>query len=141
MNPNTYAAFVDELVKIAEGTGPVSGQGPNEQTQQTANMNSSTYPLLQEGKNSDWRQKGGDGSSKKAFGQKHLKDSPPAREANNLFGLPLSDPPKKGVRKYDQGGPPGAEGPDRSQAPIDAQSSANVAASSRVSPATGPGGV
>ena len=145
MDANTYAAFWDELVKIAEG--------PNEQVNQRVAVNSSTHPLDQEMMNNSWEQK----KTKQTTGTSALpeemaresarqtkkvpKQSEPAKKANDLFGLPMSEPPKKNVRRYDAGGPPGASSPDRGQQPIDAQSTANIAAGNTMSPATGPGGV
>jgi hypothetical protein len=141
MNPVTYAAFVNELEKIAI-------QGPFEMNDQHAVANSALYPLEQEGKNRDFRQTmppGGKESkvlprNQAARLQADSKESPPAREANNLFGLPLGLPRKRGVRSYDTGSSAAAS-PDRSQTPTDAQSTANIAAGNTMSPATGPGGV
>jgi hypothetical protein len=62
----------------------------------------------------------------------------PAHKANNLFGLPL-EVPKRGKKVYEEGS--AAKSADPSQSPIDAQSTANIAAGNRMSPATGPGGV
>jgi hypothetical protein len=146
MDSHTYAAFLDELVKIA------SPSGPNEQVHQQVAVNSSVNPLDQAGKNGDWDQKelqGPNGEKRTAQQlakeyadriRKAAKESPTARQANNFFGLPLETPPKRGVKKYDEGSS-SAAGPDRSQSPVDAQSTPNVAASNRVSPASGPGGV
>jgi hypothetical protein len=146
MNPVTYAAFVDELEKIAV-------QGPFEMADQHVSVNSSLHPLEEEGKNQDWRQqklKKSDGTedtkTAKELAKEYAsriraaaKESPPAREANNLFGLPLGQK-KRNVRQYDSGSAAAAS-PDRSQSPTDAQSTANVAAGNTMSPATGPGGV
>lgn len=141
MSPATLTAFIDEMEKIAI-------QGPFEMADQHVAVNSALHPLEEEGKNRDWRQKlPTDGKPPKTPPKERAarlkadtKESPPAREANNLFGLPLGLPRRRNVRKYDEGGS-AAEASDRSQTPIDAQSTANVASSNMISPATGPGGV
>jgi len=67
----------------------------------------------------------------------------PAREANNLFGLPYAPPPEKprrGVRQYQEPNA-GAMSADRSQDPIGAQSTANLSQGGAMYPMSGPGGV
>lgn len=73
---------------------------------------------------------------------KKVKDEgSPAREANNLFGLPFHpDFRRRGARDY-QRPQAGALYADRSQSPIDGQSTANLSAGGAMYPATGPGGV
>lgn len=66
----------------------------------------------------------------------------PASKANALFGLPVGEPRKRGVRKYEQDqGSASAASPDRSQSPVGGQSSANISQGSAMNPSTGPGGV
>lgn len=156
MNPNTYAAFADELEKIAEekpsrlrtfkpgGLGFYYG---------TSALGGATLGGLIGGKKGALvgalAAPGGAylarrHALKKRDEKKLEKTSAPssetARRANDLFGLPLSVPPKKGVRVYEQGSAAAAS-PDRSQTPVDGQSTANIAAGNTMSPATGPGGV
>jgi hypothetical protein len=115
------AGFQDELAKIA---------APNEAT-------AGESPRIQEEKNNpDWRQKGGEPALQKQRPQSET----PASKANALFGLPLGPPLKRGTRKYDQGSA-AAGSPDRSQSPVDGQSSANISQGGAMYPATGPGGV
>lgn len=65
----------------------------------------------------------------------------PARKANNLFGLPVAEPPIRKVKKYQDQGSAAATMPDQSQAGAGGQSTANISAGNQMSPATGPGGV
>lgn len=145
MNPHTYASLLDELEKIAEG--------PNEQINQQVAVNSSLHPLDQQRADSSFEQKlvREDGKTEsKTVGQlakeyaarirRAAQKNPLAREANGFFGLPLDVPARRGVRRYEQGSSAAAS-PDRSQSPVDAQSTANISAGNKMSPATGPGGV
>jgi hypothetical protein len=63
----------------------------------------------------------------------------PAKESNELFGRPMVPDPKA-QKRIDQGSAAAAS-PSRDASPIDGQSTANVAGSNQVSPASGPGGV
>lgn len=67
----------------------------------------------------------------------------PARHANNLFGLPFSPIGRindiRGLRRYDDQSE--AKSQDRSQSPIDAQSTANLSQGGAMYPMSGPGGV
>lgn len=65
----------------------------------------------------------------------------PKDDANALFGLPLNAKRRPGTRKYETEGSNAAASPDRSTSPVTGQSTANVAGSNTVTPATGPGGV
>jgi hypothetical protein len=135
MDLMTLRAFRDELVKIA-----VDAQEPT-QAPQTMAVNSSTYPMTAMENNSDWRQKRGRMAAKEQEQAKVPDDQEkPARKANNLFGLPETNPPQRKVRMYDQGSA-AAQNADRSQSPIDAQSSANIASGGVMQPTAGPGGV
>jgi hypothetical protein len=67
--------------------------------------------------------------------------SSPKDDANALFGLPLAIKRRPGTRKYETEGSGAAASPDRSTSPVTGQSTANVAGSNTVTPATGPGGV
>lgn len=119
MNPFTLAGFHDELQKIA---------APNEAT-------AGDSPRIQEEKNNpDWRQK------EPALQNQRPKSETPASKANAFFGLPIGHPRKRNTREYDQGST-AAGSPDRSQAPVDGQSSANISQGGAMYPATGPGGV
>ena len=119
MNPFLLAGFQDELEKIAA----------NESTVQD-------NPRIQDEKNNpDWRQKG-----EPALQAQKPQSETPASKANAFFGLPLGPPRKRNTREYDQGSA-AAQSPDRSQQPIDAQSSANISQGGAMYPATGPGGV
>jgi hypothetical protein len=124
MNPYTLAAFQDELVKIA--------------VSQDAQMvtNASIPPQDDQDKNPDWRQKGGQPGVQKQQPQSET----PASKANAFFGLPAGHPRKRNVRDYDQGSAAAAS-PDRSQSPVDGQSTANISQGGAMYPATGPGGV
>lgn len=64
----------------------------------------------------------------------------PASKANAFFGLPLGPARKRNTRSYEQGST-AAQSPDRSQSPVDGQSSANISEGGAMYPATGPGGV
>ena len=120
MNPFTLAGFQDELEKIAA----------NESTVQD-------NPRIQDEKNNpDWRQKG----REQGVQPQKPQSETPASKANAFFGLPLGHPRKNNTREYDQGSA-AAQSPDRSQQPIDAQSSANISQGGAQYPATGPGGV
>lgn len=119
MNPFMLAGFQDEMEKIAA----------NEATAQD-------NPRIQEEKNNgDWRQKG---PPLKQKNDEHSET--PASKANAFFGLPLNPPLKRGTRMYDQGSA-SASSPDRSQSPVDGQSTANISQGGAMYPATGPGGV
>lgn len=65
----------------------------------------------------------------------------PKDDANALFGLPLMAKRRPGTRRYETEGSGAAASPDRSTSPVTGQSTANVAGSNTVTPATGPGGV
>ena len=120
MHPFTLAGFQDELEKIAA----------NESTVQD-------NPRIQDEKsNPDWRQK----SKEPALQNQRPQSETPASKANAFFGLPLGPPRKRNTRDYDQGSA-AAQSPDRSQSPIDAQSTANISQGGAQYPATGPGGV
>ena len=123
MNPFTLAGFQDEMVKIA--------------ITQDAQLvtNASVPPQDDQDKNVDWRQKGGKPSTEQKPQSETL-----ASKANAFFGLPIGQPRKRNTREYDQGSA-SAQSPDRSQQPIDAQSSANISSGGAMYPATGPGGV
>jgi hypothetical protein len=134
MNQNTWRGFVDELVKISgrETQGSESVQPVD---------NASLDPMNTQGKSQGWEQK-------TAPGKKPSKDIPkkqkppeetPAIKANNLFGLPLAVE-RKGKRRYDEGST-AASSPDRSQSPVNGQSTANISAGNAIAPASGPGGV
>jgi len=121
MHPFMLAGFQDELEKIA---------APNEAT-------AGNNPRIQEEKNNpDWSQKG----DEPALQNQKPHSETPASKANAFFGLPLGPPHKRGTRQYDQGSA-AASSPDRSQAPVDGQSSANISQGGAMYPATGPGGV
>jgi hypothetical protein len=122
MSTISIDSFFDELTKIA--AEEFQGAAPTPQP----NPNASADSMAAEGKNGDWRQ------------AKKDDQTVPARKANNLFGLPL-EVPKKGKRQYQDAGSSAAGSPDRSQAPVDGQSAANVSSGNQMSPATGPGGV
>ncbi len=67
-----------------------------------------------------------------------VPDSLPAREANSLFFKPdKNQNPSRKVTLVDSGS--AAKQMSREDMPIDAQSTANVAASNQISPAYGPG--
>lgn len=119
MNPFMLAGFQDEMEKIAANEATVQDN-----------------PRIQDEKNNgDWRQKGHQYKQKE---QEHSET--PASKANALFGLPMTPPLKRGVRMYEQGSAAAAS-PDRSQSPVDAQSTANISQGGAQYPATGPGGV
>jgi hypothetical protein len=122
MNPFTLAGFQDELEKIA---------APNEAT-------AGESPRIQEEKNNpSWQQKAG---KEQGVQDQKPQSETPASKANAFFGLPVGQPRKRGTRDYDQGSA-AASSPDRSQQPIDAQSSANISQGGAQYPSTGPGGV
>lgn len=127
MHPFTLAGFQDELEKIA---------APNESVAQDSISRSGALRIEDEKNNPDWRQKG----KEPALQDQKPQSETPASKANAFFGLPLGPPRKRGTRQYDQGSAAAAS-PDRSQAPIDAQSSANISQGGAQYPATGPGGV
>lgn len=115
------ASFQDEMEKIAANEATVQDN-----------------PRIQDEKNNgDWRQKGPPQKQK----QKQDEHSEtPASKANAFFGLPMMPPLKRGVRMYEQGSS-SASSPDRSQSPVDGQSTANISQGGAQYPATGPGGV
>lgn len=127
MNPFLLAAFQDELEKIAA----------NEDSVQSGITRSGAMRIEDEKNNPDWRQKGGEPALQ---AQKPQSDTP-ASKANAFFGLPIGPPRKRNVRQYEDSGSSSAQSPDRSQQPIDAQSSANISSGGAMYPATGPGGV
>ena len=134
MDLYSIRAFRDELEKIA-----VEAQEPA-QAPQTMAVNSYTYPMSGMDNNSDFRQKKSDLVRKSTVKAVAKDQDKPARKANNLFGLPDSNPPLRKVRMYDQGSA-AAQNADRSQAPVDAQSTANIASGGVMQPTAGPGGV
>jgi hypothetical protein len=120
MHPFMLAGFQDELVKISASESTVQDN-----------------PRIQDEKNNpDWQQKGGE----QALQNQKPQSETPASKANAFFGLPVGHPRKRNTRDYDQGSA-AAQSPDRSQQPIDAQSSANISSGGAMYPATGPGGV
>jgi hypothetical protein len=116
VNQHTYAALVDELEKIAEV----------DRNQVVMKPDGTTGTIESIAKEYADRIKAAARQDREA-----------AKKANDFFGLPLSVPPKKGVRVYENGAPQGA---DRSQQPIDAQSTANISAGGKMDPASGPAG-
>ena len=119
MHPKTVEAFADELEKIAA----------NESTVQD-------NPRIQDEKNNpDWQQKGDP-----AVQAQKPQSETLASKANAFFGLPMGHPRKRNTRDYDQGSA-SASSPDRSQSPVNGQSSANISEGGAMYPATGPGGV
>ena len=121
MNPFMLAGFQDELEKIAASPEATVQDNPR---------------IQDEKNNADWRQKG----KEPAVQDQKPQSETPASKANAFFGLPLGPPRKRNTREYDQGSA-AAQSPDRSQQPIDAQSSANISQGGAMYPATGPGGV
>lgn len=119
LREQTLFALFDELEKIADGAVeamPIQSAGPSDLV-----VTSTTDPLNSWEKNPSWEQ------------------TPPRRNANALFGgKKKTDGALRA--KYDQGSS-AATSPDRSQYPVDGQSTANIAAGNTISPASGPGGV
>jgi hypothetical protein len=124
MHPTTLAAFQDELTKIATGPGA------------PLHTNASVPPQDDQDKNPSWQMKG----KEPAMQNQRPTSETPASKANAFFGLPVGPPRKRGTRDYDQGSS-AAQSPDRSQSPVDGQSSANISEGGAMYPATGPGGV
>jgi hypothetical protein len=127
MHPSTVAALVDELTKIA--TNP---EAP-------LHTNASVPPQDDQDKNPDFSQIGGNPTPlpKKVRAD---QSETPASKANAFFGLPLGQPRKPNTRMYDAGST-AASSPDRSQSPVDGQSTANISQGGAQYPQTGPGGV
>lgn len=110
-------SFFDELTKISNAVEatPIQSAGPSDLV-----VTSTTDPLNSWEKNPSWEQ------------------TSPRRQVNNLFGKRRPDGTLKA--RFDQGSS-AAQSPDRSQYPVDAQSSANISAGNMMSPSSGPGGV
>jgi hypothetical protein len=82
----------------------------------------------------------------KISAQKKAPAAPPvsmaAKKANEvLFASDDERHPDNKLNKIVSQGSASAAGPDRSQAPVDGQSSANISEGNKMSPASGPGGV
>lgn len=140
MHPATQKAFFDELEKIAAKpmTQPPFQGAPETQMY----TNAATAPNPRDQGNGDWRQKGGKRMFMSSPAEK-TGPGTPARLANNLFGLPFNADGRfndiRGLRRYDDQSE--AKSQDRSQSPIDAQSTANLSQGGAMYPASGPGGV
>lgn len=126
MHPFTLAGFQDELEKIAT----------NEDVVESGISRAGAVRIEDEKNNPDWRMKG----AEPALQNQQPKSETPASKANAFFGLPLGRPRRRNVRDYDFGNS-AAQSPDRSQQPIDAQSTANISQGGAQYPAAGPGGV
>lgn len=126
MHPYTLAGFQDELQKIADN-GDVVESGITR---------AGSMRIEDEKNNPSWKQ-----TKEPALQNQKPHSETPASKANAFFGLPLGPPRKRNVRQYEDQGSAAAQSPDRSQAPIDAQSSANISSGGAMYPATGPGGV
>lgn len=138
----TREAFVDELRKIAAEPkyDDQAAQSPAETTQYT---NSSLAPSSGASGLSTWDQKELPdirGAKKHKAVQVMLDglQSLPARKANELFGRKATVT-KQGLTRNDDSSE--AKSQDRSQSPIDAQSTANLSQGGAMYPASGPGGV
>ena len=129
------SGFFDEIQKIAAASEQPQMQsaGPSELV-----TTSTLDPLNSWDKNPDWKKN----SPKRSKGEKAApQSSVPAQEANALMFQTPEPPKQKNLKlNYDLGSA-SALSPDRSQSPIDGQSTTNVAAGNMMSPAYGPGGV
>lgn len=130
--------FLDELQKIAAGTEQpqIASAGPSQLV-----TTSTLDPLNSWDKNVDWH-KNAPKQEKRRMPLSHPLQGKPAREANELvFQTPPMPKEQKNSRMNYDLGSNSALSPDRSQAPIDGQSTTNIAAGNMMSPAYGPGGV
>ena len=137
-SPSTIKGFFDELEKIS---------GPSEQPQMESKgpselvTTSTLDPLNSWDKNGNWDKKGQGG--KKAPKQPSAPPASMAAQRANQILFASDDPrhPDNKANKLLDQGSASAASPDRSQAPVDGQSTANIGAGNVMNPASGPGGV
>jgi hypothetical protein len=139
MRPRDFIpGFVDELTKIAI----VSEQLPVQSIPSQLVTTSLTDPLNSWSKTPDWKKNSPNSEKKPPSKGKAEQNSLPAREANKVFFRPEGGPKTQSTRFKslpDDGS--AAKQMNRDGSPIDAQSTANVASSNMIAPASGPGGV
>lgn len=137
IHPQMLAAFQDELQKIAAA----SEQPQMQSAGPSALVTTSTLdPLNSWDKNADWDKNAPSERKMKAKQPEAKQQSLPAESANKLLFGPQPEQKRPSKMNYDMGST-SALSPDRSQNPVDGQSTANLAAGNMMNPAYGPGGV
>jgi hypothetical protein len=128
-------SFLDEMTKIAVAgeQPPMASPGPSQLVTTTT-----TDPLNSWDKDTNWKKESPLNYPKPKLRRSTPDESAPSRLANKLFGRPLKNPPS-GLQRTDD--PSSAKQMTRDGVPIDAQSTANIAAANTIFPASGPGGV